>query len=157
YSTPGIWYLARIDTPELHLAGATVAGTPFLVIGHNDRVGWGFTTTGGDVEDVFVERVDPNDPDSYLTPGGSAKFATRPEQILVRGAAPVTLTVRTTRHGPVISDIVGGSVAAPPGHVLALQATFLADDDMTPQALWDMNHARDWTTFNAALRNFTAP
>jgi penicillin amidase len=155
FSTPGVWYLARIDTPDLHLAGATAPGTPFLVLGHNDRIGWGFTTTESDVEDVFIERLDPNDPNSYLTPDGALPFETRQEEIIVRGRRVVPITIRTTRHGPVISD-VGGPVA-PAGHVLALQTTFLADGDLTPQALWDMNHASDWESFNAALKNFTAP
>jgi penicillin amidase len=155
FATPGVWYLARIDTPDLHLAGATAPGTPFMVIGHNDRIGWGFTTTEGDVEDVFIERLDPNDPNSYLTPDGALPFETRQEDIIVRGRRVVPLTIRTTRHGPVISDL--GGPTAPNGHVLALQATFLAEDDITPQAIWDVSHARDWPGFNKALENFTAP
>src|SRR6185437_11684905 len=157
FSTPDIWYLARIDTPSLHLAGATAPGVPFLIIGHNQRIGWGFTTTEGDVEDVFVEEVDPSDPTRYMTPDGPKPFATRQETIAVRGAAPVTLTVRSTRHGPVISDLGIGNAAAPAGHVLALEATFLAPGDRTPQALWDMEHAGTWQEFNAALENFVAP
>jgi penicillin amidase len=155
FATPDVWYLARIDTPDLHLAGATAPGTPFVVIGHNDRIGWGFTTTEGDVEDVFIERLDPNDPNSYLTPDGALPFETRQEDITVRGRRVVPLTIRTTRHGPVVSDL--GGPTAPSGHVLALQATFLAEDDVTPQALWDLSRARDWAGFNEALKNLTAP
>ncbi|MDB5411059.1 MAG: penicillin acylase/penicillin amidase [Rhodospirillales bacterium] len=155
FATPDVWYLARIDTPDLHLAGATAPGTPFVVIGHNDRIGWGFTTTESDVEDVFIERLDPNDPNSYLTPDGALPFETRQEDIIVRGRRIVHLNIRTTRHGPVISDL--GGPTAPSGHVLALQATFLAQDDRTPQGLWDLARARDWQSFNAALENVTAP
>ncbi|HZS85564.1 MAG TPA: penicillin acylase family protein [Stellaceae bacterium] len=155
FATPDVWYLARIDTPDHHLAGATAPGTPFIVIGHNDRIGWGFTTTEGDVEDVFVERLDPTDPGRYLTPDGAQPFATREEEIGVRGEAPVKLTVRSTRHGPVISDL--GGATAPAGYVLALQATFLAPGDRSPQALWDVNRARNWDEFNAALQNLVAP
>src|SRR5260221_473214 len=79
FATPDIWYLARLDTPDLHLAGATSPGAPFIVIGHNQRIGWGFTTTEGDVEDLFIERIDPADPNHYLAPaalapGGSLPF-----------------------------------------------------------------------------------
>jgi penicillin G amidase len=68
FGAPGFWYLARLRTPEREIAGATVAGTPLVAIGHNDRIAWGFTTTGSDVEDLFIEKVDPADPHRYLTP-----------------------------------------------------------------------------------------
>src|SRR6266852_3362169 len=112
FATPDIWYLVRIDTPVLHLAGATSPGAPFVVIGHNQRVGWGFTTTESDVEDLFIERPDPADPSRYLAPGGSLPFETRQEVIKVRRGTPVDLTVRATRHGPVISDLGGARARA---------------------------------------------
>jgi penicillin amidase len=157
FATPDIWYLARIDTPELHLAGATSPGAPFVVIGHNQRIGWGFTSTESDVEDLFIERPDPADPSRYLAPGGSLPFETRQEAINVRGSGAVTITIRTTRHGPVISDSGGPASAAPNGDVLALQATFLAGEDRTPEGLWGISRAKDWQTFNAALENVAAP
>ena len=156
FAAPGTWYLARVKTLEREIAGATAPGVPSVVIGHNDRIAWGFTTTGGDVEDLFVERIDPADPGRYLTPDGSAAFDTRQETIAVRGADPVTLTVRRTRHGPVVSDALPvGSVE--PGYVLALQTTFLAGDDRTAEALWDINRATDWNSFHQAVEKFVAP
>jgi penicillin amidase len=157
FSTPGIWYLARVDTPALHLAGATSPGTPFMVIGRNQRIGWGFTNTESDVEDVFVEKLDPDDPTRYLTPLGSEAFEIRRETIRVRGEAPQELVVRTTRHGPIISDLGGGVPPAAPGHALALQATFLAPDDRSPESFWALNHATDWASFDAAFRDYVAP
>jgi penicillin amidase len=158
FTAPSLWYLARIETPGAELAGATSPGTPFLFIGHNARIAWGFTTTGSDVADLFIERVDPGDPTRYLTPDGSQPFAVRREEIRVRGADPVTLTVRETRHGPVLSDLGGDYVqATPSGTVLALRATWLMDDDRTPEALWGMNHAGNWREFRAALKDFAAP
>lgn len=153
FSAPGIWYLVRIEIPGLTLAGVTAPGNPYIVIGHNQRIAWGFTTTGSDVEDLFIEKPVPGNPARYLAPGGSLPFVTRTETIRVRHGAPVTLTVRATRHGPVISDVIPGSHGA----VLALAATWLAPDDRTPQALWAMNHAMNWTQFKAALRDWTAP
>ena len=91
FAAPGTWYLARLKTPEREIAGATAPGVPLVVIGHNDRIAWGFTTTGGDVEDLFIEKIDPDDPGHYLTPDGRAAFATRQETIAVRGAEPVDL------------------------------------------------------------------
>ena len=122
FGLPGIWYLARIDTPDGTLVGATAPGVPFLVLGHNDRIAWTFTTTGADTQDLFVET--PAGPDAYLTPDGPRPYAVRDERIQVRGAPDEVLRVRETRHGPVISDLVGR-----PDVVLALAAANLAPGD----------------------------
>jgi penicillin amidase len=156
FATPGFWYLARLKTSQGEIAGGTVAGVPLVVIGHNERIAWGFTTTGGDVEDLFIERLDPADPNRYLTPEGSAAFDSRQELINVRGAAPATMTVRRTRHGPVLSDVLAeGSVES--GYVLALQTSFLEAEDRTSETLWNINRARDWVGFRDALADFVAP
>jgi penicillin G amidase len=156
FGAPGFWYLARLKTPAGEIAGGTVPGTPFVVIGHNDRIAWGMTTTGSDVEDLFIEKIDPADPGRYLTPDGSAAFATRREIIKVRGAAPVAITLRRTRHGPVISDALpAGNVKQ--GYVLALAAPFLAPDDTTADAIWNIDRAVNWHAFRDALRSFIGP
>lgn len=156
FSAPGVWYLARLRTPEREIAGGTTPGVPLVVIGHNDRIAWGFTTTASDVADLFIEKIDPDDPARYLTPEGSAPFETRRETIAVRNAAPVTVTVRSTRHGPVLSDMLpAGTVET--GYVLALAATFLTEDDCSAEALWSASRAGDWQEFRAAFRNFVAP
>jgi penicillin amidase len=151
-----VWYLARLKTPQHTIAGATAAGAPLVIIGHNEKIAWGFTTTTADVEDLFVEKIDPADPGRYLTPQGSAEFATRREKILVHGASPVELTVRSTRHGPVLSDVLpAGSVDA--GYVLALSATFSVPQDKSAQALWRVDRAVDWPSFRAAWQDFVGP
>lgn len=152
FSTPGIWYLARIETPSDTLSGVTSPGEPMMLLGHNSHIAWGFTTTGGDVEDVYVETLDPDDKSRYLTPNGTAAFVTREEQILVRDSAPVTITIKATRHGPVIDDEPQNG-----NEVLALAATWLQGEDRTPQALWDATHAHDWDSFRNAFRNAVAP
>jgi len=156
FSAPGFWYLARLETPQHNITGGTAAGIPLVVIGHNDRIAWGFTTTTADVEDLFVEQVDPADPSRYLTPLGSMPFQSRHETIAVKGAAPVELTIRETRHGPVLSDALPPGMAEP-GFVLALAATFAIPDDRSAQAIWEMNRATDWPSFQAALRHFVGP
>ena len=100
-----------------------------------------------------VYTTDLPDPSRYLTPDGIAPFVTRRESILVRGAAPVDLMVRTTRHGPVLSDVLPAGTADP-GYVLALSATFLLPQDRSAQALWEASHAANWSGFREALRNF---
>src|SRR5436190_6402079 len=153
FAAPGFWYLARLKTPHGEIAGGTVAGVPLVVVGHNERIAWGFTTTGGDVEDLFIERVDPADPNRYLIPEGSAAFSTREELINVRGAASVTMAVRSTRHGPVLSDVLSeGSVES--GYVLALQTSFLDAEDRSAEMLWNINRAGDWAGFRGAHADF---
>ena len=151
FATPGVWYLARIETPDDTLAGVTSPGEPMVILGHNNHIAWGFTTTGGDVEDLFIEKADPTDPTKYLTPDGPASFETRNETIKVRSGDPVSVTIRATRHGPIVSN------PAAEGDALALSATWLQGDDRTPDALWGMTHAHDWDGFRGALRQAVAP
>ncbi|MCZ6604372.1 MAG: penicillin acylase family protein, partial [Alphaproteobacteria bacterium] len=159
FSAPLLWYLTEIVTPALHLTGVTVPGVPLLLLGHNGHIAWGFTTTHADVQDLFIERVDPADPLRYLTPDGSAPFELRRETIFVRGRdEPESLTVRTTRHGPIISDISEDAAGvSQEGELIALAFTALAAVNKTTEALYDLNRATDWTEFTAALENFHAP
>jgi penicillin G amidase len=158
FAAPGPWYLARIETPSLNVAGATAPGTPFVIVGHNDRIAWGTTNTTSDVADLFVEKLDPDDAGQYITPTGPRPFDTHQEEIGVRDSSPYALTIRTTRHGPVISDLANVPRDFPTaGHVFALRATWLEDDDRSPDALWSVMRARDWHSFETALSSFVAP
>jgi penicillin amidase len=155
---PGVWYLAHLRAPEIELVGATLAGVPGIVLGHNGAIAWGFTNTGADVQDLFVERLDPDDPARYLVPGGTAPFETREEIIRIKGAPALTLTIRETRHGPVISDLMADAGRlVPGGGVAALAWTALAEDDRAAQALLGIARARDWPQFVEALRAVGAP
>jgi len=159
FAAPGMWYLARIVTPEFSGAGATLPGQPFFGIGHNRDLAWGFTTTHADTQDLFIERLHPDDPSQYLVPGGALPFETREEVIQVRfRSEPEIITVRTTRHGPVISDIsTTAATVAPPGHVLALAFTSLRPDDRTADALFGINRATTRGDLMAALESFHSP
>jgi penicillin amidase len=156
FAAPGVWYLARLKTPRHGIAGATAPGSPFVVIGHNERIAWGFTSTGSDVEDLYVEKLDPADPGRYLTPQGSAPFRVRREVIRVKGAPPIAITIRATRHGPVLSDVLPPGVARP-GYVLALATTFLRPGDRSADGLYGIDRAGDWQEFRAALKHFVGP
>jgi penicillin amidase len=153
FSTPGIWYLARIDTPQGTLAGAFAPGVPLLVIGQTDKIAWTFTTTGADTQDVFTETVLPDG--RYATPTGPAAFATRVEHIAVRGAPAVDMVVRETRHGPVVSDIPG--LAAPAGTVFAAEMANLAPDDDAATGLLALNRATTVARAGLAAPLITAP
>ncbi|MGI9152983.1 MAG: penicillin acylase family protein, partial [Rubrivivax sp.] len=104
-SAPALWYFARLEAPGLKAAGATMPGVPSIVLGQNADIAWGFTNTGPDVQDLYLERLKAGDATQYQTPTGWAAFSTVDEEIRVKGRSePVRLKVRSTRHGPVISD-----------------------------------------------------
>ncbi|GAB4475597.1 MAG: penicillin acylase family protein [Burkholderiaceae bacterium] len=157
-TVPSVWYFARLRAPGLDVFGATLPGVPYVVLGRNTRVAWGFTNTGSDVQDLYLERINPADPDEYQTPDGYARFATRTEVIRVRGAEDVRLVVRATRHGPVISGALAAvDRALPRGearYVLALRWAALEPADATMRALRAMNRARDAREFERALRDW---
>jgi penicillin amidase len=152
---PGHWYLAHLEAPGLAVIGATLPSLPFVVLGRNRDIAWGFTNTGSDTQDLFVERLDPGDSGRYLTPAGPEPFQHRTETIGVRGGEPVRLEVRETRHGPVISDLVPAAAeVGGAGHVLALAWTQLQDQDSTVEAGFGIGQARDWPSFVAAVERY---
>ncbi|QCK85816.1 penicillin acylase family protein [Phreatobacter aquaticus] len=158
-SAPALWYFARMTSPAGTVIGASLPGTPGIILGRNERIAWGFTNTGPDVQDLYIEKVDGRDPMLYQAPGGWQRFDTVQERIKVRGAADVTLTVRISRHGPVISDGAsrGATTATPRGYALALRWTALSPDNLTVQAASRMNRAANWPEFLEAVRHFHSP
>lgn len=157
FQAPNLWYLAGLRYPGTTLIGATVPGVPFHLLGHNGSLAWGFTTTHGDTQDLFVETLTEG---GYVTPEGPAPFSVRDETIKVRFGAPVTLTVRATRHGPVVSDILPADDLRPVaegGKLVALAATLLAENDSSSDAIFRMARARSAAAFLAELQNFHAP
>ena len=157
-SVPAIWYFAHVSAPNLNVIGATLPGIPAILIGRNDRIAWGFTNTYGDVQDLFIERVVEGDPTRYESPGGPRPFRLREEIIHIKDSDPVRLTVRLTRHGPVVSDLMPKAHQKQMGnHVLALAWTALDDVDNTARAPFDMGRAGNWKEFTAALRQYGGP
>ena len=140
-TAPPVWYFAHLNAPGLEAIGGTLPGVPAVVVGRNERIAWGLTTTGADVQDFYLERLD-------------TQFRQREEVIKVKGAADERLTVRISRHGPVLSDVSRTALqAAPRGYALALAWTALADDDLTLQAGVKISRARDWQEFLGAARD----
>jgi len=150
FGFPGIWYLARIDTPEETLVGATAPGVPGVVIGRNRDIAWTFTTTGADVQDIFVEQ--PAGPGEYQTPAGPKPFDVREEHIKVRGQPDVVLKLRSTRHGPVISDLMPGN-----GPILAVEMANLAPHDTAAEGLFALDTAKSVAEAGKAAALITSP
>src|SRR5438552_13463923 len=104
HSLPSVWYKVELEAPGLHVAGVSLPGGPLVVIGHNERIAWGMTNTGPDVQDLYLETFKPGDPDRYLARGQWVEAQVRHETIKVRGRPDAHVTVRVTRHGPVIGE-----------------------------------------------------
>ncbi len=163
------------DQCPFEMAGFSFAGVPGVIIGHNDRIAWGFTNAGPDVMDLYIEKVNPANPNQYEVNGQWVDFETRVETINVSGGSPVAVIVRATRHGPVISEAYGSlqdqgdpkdktfvpfkdraGLALPEPYVIALKWTALTPS--TPfEAVWGFDKAQNWADFRAAARNFHVP
>ena len=147
HQMPNLWFAAHLRAGGYEVAGVTLPGMPFVIVGHNQRIGWGFTNVGPTVEDVYVE--DFNNQGQYKTPLGWRDPQHRQEVIRVKGQADVTLDVVTTRHGPIITDLVPGE-----SRKIALRWT-LYDGLTLP--FFDVNSAQNWNEFRKAFSIFIAP
>ncbi len=151
-SIPAIWYLAEIQGDTIHSIGATFPGLPAIVIGHNEEVAWGVTNVGPDVQDLYVERINPANPNQYEVDGQWQDMAIVEELITVKGEdEPLRWAARSTRHGPLISDV------SDTGTPLALRWTALEPGDTTMDAFLGLNYAADWEEFLDAQRLFVTP
>lgn len=154
---PGPWYQVGLHCRELSddcpfdVSGFSFAGMPGVVVGHNRRIAWGVSTIDTDAADLYLERVDG---DSYDYKGKKVPLTTRRETIEVAGGESRTITVRSTRHGPIMSDL--DDAAGSPGHEVALQWTALTPRP-TIAAVFALNRAQNWTEFRAAAKRFTVP
>jgi penicillin amidase len=154
-TAPSIWHLVQLSAPGLRVAGVATAGLPGVIIGHNDRIAWGVTSAGPDVQDLYVEKFNPDNPKQYQTPAGWQDVVIRHEQIKVRKAFGTSETdtvnydVTVTRHGPIIFE---GD-----GKRYALRWTALDPAKNNAESSFVMNHARNWKEFNTALESFTGP
>ncbi|MBC6461979.1 penicillin acylase family protein [Actinomadura sp. HBU206391] len=156
---PSLWYQVGLHCKQtspacpLDVTGFSFSGVPGVVIGHNDRIAWGFTNLGPDVSDLYLERVSGG---TYEYKGKREPLTTRTERIEVAGSKPVTINVRSTRHGPLLSDVLADARTAGHGSAVALRWTAL-DPGRTADAIVLLNTARDWTDFRAAAKSFEVP
>lgn len=170
-SAPAIWYFAHLQAPAgaggaaLNVIGATLPGLPFVVLGRTETAAWGFTNTGPDVQDLYLEQINPADPRQYRLPAAAgqapqwANFETRAETIAVKGKPDVTLTVRTSRHGPVLSDVqkAHGELLDTGKYVLALRWSALDTENRTVLAGVRSNRARSVDDLLLAYADYHSP
>ena len=160
-TVPALWHFARLEAPGFKVAGATMPGLPLVVLGQNEHIAWGFTNTGPDVQDVYIERVHPADANLVQTPDGWAPLKAYTEVIKVRGKPDVTMTVRESRHGPVISDaglvddLLGNKSRT--AYVFSMRWTALDPDMDSVGVALGFNRATDVASFIEVAKGWVAP
>ena len=167
-SAPAVWYFAGLHAPAgklpdgqthgaLNVVGATLPGLPFVVLGRTQKAAWGFTNTGPDVQDLFLEALEGKD--SYRTPSGQQAFETRKEVIKVKGQGDVVIQVRTTRHGPVISDVqpAYAQFLNKDKYAMAIRWSALDPDNQTIVAGMDANFANSVAELRQAFSQNHSP
>jgi len=147
HQMPNLWYEAHIRCGSLDAAGVTLPGIPYVIVGHNQHIAWGFTNVGPTVEDVYIETFNPDG--QYLTPEGWKSPDHRREVIHVKGKPDVVADVALTRHGPIITDLVPGETRK-----LALRWTLY---EGTHNPFFEVDSAENWKQFRRAFSALDAP
>ncbi|HUF39770.1 MAG TPA: penicillin acylase family protein [Anaerolineales bacterium] len=165
---PSIWFEIGLHcapvTPDCsyNVTGFTFANVPGVVIGHNDRIAWGFTNLGPDVMDLYIEKINPENPNQYEVNGEWVDMELVPVTINVAGGEPIELTVRYTRHGPVMSDVslsdfgAEAGIDLPEDYAISLKWTALQVGYIF-RSVWKINQAQNWEQFRDAARDFSVP
>jgi penicillin G amidase len=147
HQMPNLWYEAHLQAGDFDVAGVTLPGYPYVLVGHNRRVAWGFTNVGPAIEDVFIETF--NDQGQYLTPDGWKQPEVRPEVIHVKGKPDVMVNVEVTRHGPIVTELSPSETRK-----IALRWT-LYDGIRNP--FFHVDSVQNWEQFRRAFSEFDAP
>jgi penicillin amidase len=158
FTAPSIWYLARLELAAGGVIGGTIPGVPLVMVGRSERLGWGITSAYLDDIDVYVEKINPDDPEEVLTPEGWAPMRKRNSIIRVKDAQPITITQRWTENGPVLpGSHFDLSEITPAGHVTSIAWTALSGADTTMDAGLALMRAGSVAEGIAAGEAFVAP
>ncbi|MFG6080952.1 penicillin acylase family protein [Paracoccus litorisediminis] len=157
-TAPGLWYLARLELASGGVIGGTIPGIPAVLSGRSADLAWGITPAQIDDQDLFIEEVQPGDPDRYRGANGWVDFTTRNETIRVKGEAARTITLRESENGPILPagqlDIAS---ILPAGHVAALAWTGGQAGDTSMTALMSLMQSRTREDAAQALVPLVAP
>jgi penicillin G amidase len=149
HRVPGVWYELQLHSGDFDVEGFSLPGMPFITVGHNQRIAWGFTNLNPDVQDLFIENF--NAAGEYQTPTGWQKPEIDHQIIHVKGKPDVALDVVITRHGPIISSLFPGETRQ-----IALQ-WLIYDSRGITVPVFDVNTAQSWEQFRKALSQFATP
>lgn len=165
---PSIWFQVGLhcvgdsDGCPFNVAGFSFAGTPGVVIGHNDRIAWGVTNLAPDTQDLVIERINPDNPNQYEVNGEWVDMEVFTESIEVAGSGVQELEIRWTRNGPLITETFGGlddldatagGVEVPDSYAVSLRWTSLQPTRLV-ESIIDVNQAQNWEQFRSALSNW---
>lgn len=158
FTAPAIWYLARMELQSGGVIGGSIPGIPTIMAGRSEKLAWGLTSSYLDDQDLFLEELNPDNPEEYRTPEGYKPFRTRKSIITIKDAAPVTVTLRWTDNGPVLprSQFDIGAVT-PPGHVMTLGWTALSPKDTSISGAIGLMMAQSVEEAIDASRAYIAP
>jgi penicillin amidase len=147
HQMPNLWYEAHLKAGTIDVAGVTLPGMPYVIVGHNQRIAWGFTNVGPTVTDAFIENF--NGQGAYRTPQGWQQPEHRQELIHVKGKTDLMIDVKITRHGPIISELIPGE-----SRQIALRWTLY---DGLHMPFFDVDSAQNWDDFRKAFSQLDAP
>jgi len=157
YMIPSYLYEAHFNTPELKTGGNFFVGFPFVVSGSNEHMAWAFTAGLSDAIDFYIEKLHPDEPNKYLYKGKYEEMEIKKETIRVKGGDDVAFTVRLTRHGPIMDDMLKNEVKSKsPGTVLSMRMA-LTDFYLEGEALYRMNREKTADEFLAAAKLYNRP
>ena len=157
-TAPSIWYLTRLELQTGGIIGASIPGTPAILVGRSDKIGWAMTSAYADDQDVLIEKLNPENPEEVLTPSGWKSLAKRTSIIRIKDADPINVTLRWSDNGPILpgSHYRLGNIT-PRGHVASVSWTALSRNDTSAQAVLRIMRA---STIDEALEagdGFIAP
>lgn len=167
---PSIWYENGLHCDPvgpgcpIDVVGFSFPGAPAVIVGHNDRIAWGVTNVGPDVMDLYIEKVNPENPNQYEFDGEWVDMEVVQETVEVGGGQPVNLIIRRTHHGPIISDTYGRLegfrentiLDIPEDYAIALRWTALEPTQLF-QAIFSFNTAQGWNDFREGASFFVVP
>jgi penicillin amidase len=153
---PSKWYEIHLRAPGYEVGGMSIPGVPGVVIGRNREIAWGLTNLMADESDFYVERLDSADSTKYWYDGRWLPLKSRVEEIRVKEASSVEMVVRSTHHGPVVSDIRTPLQKASPAYVATMRWTGAEPTDRV-RAFNKINKARNWGEFLEGVKDFAGP
>ncbi|WP_017798542.1 penicillin acylase family protein [Oceanobacillus kimchii] len=153
-ATPSIWLQMHLESTDgLNVSGVIFAGVPGIILGHNDQIAWGVTNTGPDVQQLYIEQRNPDNPDEFLFEDEWEEATIIEEPIKVKDGDTVDYEVVETRHGPIVSEF-----ASETGKDTVLSLRWTALDATTElEAIMEMNRATNWEEFEQGLEKFLVP
>ena len=154
FSQPATWYEAHLITPEHELYGCYLAGTPFPLLAHNRDYAYGLTMFENDDIDFYKEKTLKGDPNQYETPTGFAKYEIRKKTIKVKDTSDVVITVKSSRHGPIMNDLLDRLDKKTP---IAMSWIYTQQPIQILDAVYGLSHAKSKADFRKAVQLVAAP